>query len=75
MSKFDGEIRAVGEAVELDDVLVAITRLPRLAANRQVALTQYLSGDDGWRDARDALCGTFAGGLLLGTGLTEGSEQ
>ena len=74
MSKFDGEIRAVGQAVELDDLLVAIARSPRIAANRQDALTQYLSGGEGWRDAREALCGTFAGGLLLGAGLTGSSE-
>lgn len=75
MSKFDGEIRAVGAAVELDDLLVAIARPARIAVNRQDALSRYLSGDEGWRDAREALCGTFAGGLLLGAGLTGSSEQ
>ena len=71
MSKFDGEIRAAGEgSVELQELLAALGRSPQLAVNRQDALAHYLSGKEGWSDARDALRGAFAKPSGRGTGLT-----
>ena len=71
MSKFDGEIRAAGEgSVELQELLAALGRPPQIAADRQDALAHYLSGEEGWSDARDALRGAFAKPSRRGTGLT-----
>lgn len=76
MSKFDGEIRAAAEvAVELDELLVALGRTPRVAVDRQDAMAQYLSGEEGWRDARKALRGTFAASLPGETGLTADKDR
>ncbi len=62
-------------AVELDELLVALGRTPRVAADRQDAMAQYLSGEEGWHDARKALRGTFADPLPGGTGLTTGKDR
>ena len=74
MSKFDGEIRAQGEAIVLDEVLVALGHLPRAAAARTGALAAYLAGGEGWRDAREALHGTFSPGIAGTTGLIGSSD-
>ena len=75
LSRYEGDIRAAGQgSVELDDLFVALGRLPRIAADRHDALARYLSGDEGWRDACTALGGTFAKGVTRGSRLT-GSED
>jgi len=71
LSKFDGEIRAAGEgSVELQELLAALGRPPQIAADRQDAMAHYLSGEEGWSDARKTLAGTFAKLSRRGTGLT-----
>ena len=76
MSKYDSEIRAAGEArVELDDLFVTLGGVPAARPHRRDAMAQYLSGEDGWRDARKALRGTFAKPSGNGTGLTSGEDK
>ncbi len=76
MSKYDGDIRAAGEvSVELEELLATLGGVPRLAPNRQDAMAQYLSGEEGWRDARKTLRGTFANASRQGTGLTGDQDK
>jgi len=75
LSKYDGEIRAVAEVSgDLDELLAALGGAPRPGPDRHDAMALYLSGEEGWRDARKRLRGTFAGPPGGGTGLTDGSE-
>ena len=75
LSKYDGEIRAVAEVAEdLDDLLAALGRPARTGPDRNDAMAHYLSGEEGWRDARRKLRGTFAKLSPGGTGLRDGSE-
>ena len=61
MSKYDGEIRAVAQVSgQLDDLLAAIGQQVRDGADRNDAMAHFLSGAEGWRDARRKLRGTFA---------------
>ena len=76
VSRYEGDIRAAGQgAVELDDLFLALGRLPRIAADRHDALARYLSGDEGWRDAGTALGGTFAKGVSPGSRLIEREDK
>ena len=61
MSKYDGEIRAVAEVSgDLDELLAALGRGAAPSQERPDAMAHYLSGEEGWRDARKALRGAFA---------------
>ena len=61
LSKFEGKISAAGQGpIEFDDLFVALGRRPLIAADRHDKLAQYLSTDEGWREACAALNGTFA---------------
>ena len=76
MSRYEGDIRAAGQgSVELDDLFVALGRLPRIATDRHDALARYLSGDEGWRDACTARGGTFARGVASGSRLIESEDK
>ena len=76
MAKFDGEIRAVAEVSgELEELLAALGQPPRTGPDRHDAMAHYLSGEDGWRDARKKLRGTFAKPSRGGTRLTGGSDK
>ena len=69
LSKYDGEIRAVAEvSADLDDLLAALGRPARTGPDRHDAMAHYLSGEEGWRDARKKLRGTFAKPSHGGTG-------
>ena len=71
MAKYDGEIRASAEVSgELDELLAALGQPPRSGPDRHDAMAHYLSGEEGWRDARKALRGTFAKLSRAGTGLS-----
>jgi hypothetical protein len=75
LSKYEGEIRAVAEVSgDLDELLSALGRASGTGADRHDAMAHYLSGEEGWRDARKRLRGTFAGPSRGGTGLTGGSD-
>ena len=75
MSKYDGEIRAVAEVSgDLEELLAALGRSPQPGPERQDAMAHYLSGEEGWRDARKRLRGTFARPSRGGTGLTGNSD-
>ena len=76
MAKYDGDIRAVAEVSgELDELLTALGQPARTGPDRHDAMAHYLSGEDGWRDARKKLRGTFAKPSRGGTGLTRGSDR
>ncbi len=76
MSKFDGEIRGMKEvSIELDELLVALGRTPGIAAGRHDAMAHFLSGETGWREARKALRGTFAGRSRHGAGLISDKDK
>ena len=69
LSKYDGEIRAVAEVSgDLEDLLEALGRPARVGSDRHDAMAHYLSGAEGWRDARKKLRGTFAKPSHGGTG-------
>ncbi|MCY7279918.1 MAG: hypothetical protein LH610_03310 [Sphingomonas bacterium] len=76
MSKYDGEIRAVAEVSgDLEDLLAALGRPARVGPDRHDAMAHYLSGEEGWRDARKKLRGTFAKPSRGGTRLSGGSDK
>ncbi len=76
LSKYDGEIRAVAEVSwELEELLFALGQAPRGDPDRHDAMAHYLSGEEGWRDARKTLRGTFAKPPRNGTGLTGASDK
>ncbi len=61
MSKYDSEIRAVAQVSgEFGDLLAALGQQPRTGSDRHDAMAHFLSGAEGWRDARKKLRGTFA---------------
>ena len=73
MSKYDGKIRAVAEVSgQLDDLLAAIGQQAREDADRHDAMANFLSGAEGWRDARKKLGGTFA---MPTSGETKGQDD
>ena len=76
MSKYDGEIRAVAEVSgDLEDLLAALGQPPRCGPDRHDAMAHYLSGEEGWRDARKKLRGTFAKTLRGRAGPSGGAER
>ena len=64
MARFDGNLKAAGEAkVDVDELLSALSSpAGRTRSDRQEAIACFLSVSEGWRDAREALKGAFAGG-------------
>ncbi len=76
MSKIDGKFMAAAEtSVELQELLAALGGSAGTLADRHDALAQYLSGDEGWRDARAALRGAFAAPYTDATGLTGDKDR
>ena len=76
MSKYDGEIRAAAQVPSAhEDMLEAFGHLPRTGPDRPDAMAHYLSAEEGWRDARRTLRGTFAKPSRDRTGLTKGSNK
>jgi plasmid stabilization system protein ParE len=76
VSKYDGEIRAVADVSgELEDLLASLGQPPRIGRDRHDAMAHYLSGEEGWHDARKKLRGTFAKPTQNGTGLSDGSDK
>jgi hypothetical protein len=75
VSKHDGEIRAAGEVCgRLQDLLGKHCEPQRSGSDRYDAMALFLSGDEGWRDARKTLRGTFVR-PGDGTGLSKGSDK
>jgi hypothetical protein len=76
VSKYDGEIRAVAEVSgQLEELLGVLRQSPRIGPEQQDAMAHYLSGEEGWREARESLRGTFANPSRGGTGLTGNSDR
>ena len=74
MARYDGELKAVQE-VGLSDVFGKDTLSPTDERLRQEAITCYLSGSDGWRDAIKLLGGAFAPDERRKSGLTIGKAD
>ena len=76
LSRFDGDISAASEAsIELEELLAAFGSVAVAGSSRSDAMAQFLSGAEGWRDARKALRGAFAGTTATGPGLTGGKDK
>jgi hypothetical protein len=75
LARFDGNLKAAGEAeLDIDELLSALSSRSAAGANaRQDAIACFLSGAEGWREARGKLKGTFAR-LPQGSWLTDGKE-
>ncbi len=71
MSKYDAEIKAARMVPSgLDSVLGELRETLQTEAERHDALAHFLSGAEGWHDARSTLRGAFAkpprGGTVQG---------
>ena len=76
MSRYDGELTAASAAsVELEELLAAFGSVAAAGCDRNDAMARFLSGAEGWRDAKAALGGTFAGLGGGGAGLTDGKDK
>ena len=76
MSRFDGDITAASEAkLELEELLAAFGSVAAAGCNRNDVMAQFLSGAEGWRDAKVALRGTFAGTGPAASRLTDGQDK
>jgi len=65
---------AAGEAkVDVDELLAAFGKAPVQGSERYWAMARYLSGAEGWRDAGEALRGTFSG--FVAARLTRSEEE
>ena len=61
MARFDGNLKAAGEAkLDVDELLSALSGTSGASrTERQEAIACFLSASEGWRDARDRLKGAF----------------
>ena len=62
MARFDGNLKAAGEAkLDIDELYSAFPGAGEaVAKGRQDAIACFLSASEGWEEARDTLKGTFA---------------
>ena len=62
MARFDGNLKAAGEArLDIDELLSAFPKAGESAAKgRQDAIACFLSASEGWEQAKGALKGAFA---------------
>ena len=62
MARFDGNLKAAGEAkLDVDELLAVLAASSNLGREeRQDAIACFLSVSEGWKDARATLKGTFA---------------
>ncbi|MCL6698420.1 hypothetical protein LZ496_06440 [Sphingomonas sp. NSE70-1] len=62
MARFDGNLKAVGEAkLDVDELLSALSGSSGTGRKeRQEAIACFLSASEGWMDAKSRLKGTFA---------------
>ena len=62
MARFDGNLKAAGEAkLDVDELLSVLASASNLGREeRQDAIACFLSVSEGWKDARATLKGTFA---------------
>ncbi len=76
MSRFDGELRASGDASLSISELLAILGGKSGASElqRQQAIACFLSASEGWSDAAKALGGAFASDAA-GTGLKDDKSE
>ena len=75
MARFDGELRAAGEAsIDMADLISLLSASPMGNRDRSDAIACFLSSSEGWRDARGVLKGNFAA-LAGATGLTGDKDK
>ena len=62
MARFDGNLKAAGEAkLDVDELLSALSSTAnRAERERQDAIACFLSASEGWKDAKGRLKGAFA---------------
>ena len=62
MARFDGNLKAAGEAkLDVDELLSALSGTAGAGQReRQEAIACFLSASEGWKDAKGRLKGTFA---------------
>ena len=62
MARFDGNLKAAGEAkLDVDELISALSSTAKRAEQeRQGAITCFLSASEGWKDAKGTLKGAFA---------------
>ena len=62
MARFDGNLKAAGEAkLDIDELFAAFPGASEaVAKGRQDAIACFLSASEGWEQAKGALKGTFA---------------
>lgn len=76
MSKYDGEMNAAGKVPKaLDDLLRGQVGPRTTRRDRDKAMAHFLSGEEGWLDARKTLRGAFAKPSREETRLRGGSDK
>ena len=75
MARFDGKLKAAGEAkLDVDELLSALSGSSGAGQReRQEAIACFLSASEGWRDAKGRLKGTFASAVRA-SWLTENKD-
>lgn len=75
MARFDGNLKAAGEAkLDVDELFAALPGAGEaIARGRQDAIACFLSAGEGWEDAKDKLRGSFAAASRA-TWLKDGKE-
>jgi hypothetical protein len=75
LARFEGNFKAAGEArVDADELHAALSRAAgKGGTERHDAIACFLSASEGWRDAKEALKGTFAG-VSRASWLKDGKE-
>ncbi len=67
MSRYDPKMTAASPApAELDELLLALGSAAGAGIDRRDTMARFLSGSDGWRDARAVLRGAFAKQAAVG---------
>ena len=76
MSRFEGKFTAAGDAqLSMAELLGLAEEQGSASRKRQEAIACCLSGGEGWREAIQALGGSFAGGAAEAERLSGGKTE
>ena len=75
MSRFEGKFTATGDAQLSMEELLGLMEERFGGSKRQEAMTRCLSGEEGWREAIQALGGSFASLGTNGEKLSPGKAE
>ena len=76
MSRFEGDFTAAAEAqLSMAELLGLVEEQGAGLRKRQEAIARCLSGEEGWREAIQALGGSFASGSAQGGKTSRGTEE